>query len=434
MRATPRSEKRCGPTPDRAQYRNTLRELLLLNEDVADILPPDAISRDGFVNNKETLQLSPLLLEAYFDIAEKALNRCIVDPKSKPTIQNFQVELGAGINSKPCPDHLILGADSLLLNNADFVVTQPKLTKPFDFVPFAMRTKYRFIEGYAGNDTVRGWRGYDSIYHAVYACMRGTHGYAKGRAYETVPQGLLLRPAIPSAEIFGVDSTYGPRANFKIALRELPDHGRFRVTVQAAKYNDGLLLDPGTAPQPSDGANAIVWCDAKKSEPFTLKQAGIYQVDAYLANKEKASELLLTLGDKQVAGTLKQPAFLVARLPAGCAGCKCSPCRRQAFGSLGIHAARGNARDCPAVRRIREAFAPVRRPHGVPPGLRQYARARWSSDKPSRMKSSLALCLKGRCGISPIRMSKRTMSTTLPASAKLACATSTSMAGTCPDC
>ncbi len=40
-------------------------------------------------------------------------------------------------------------------------------------------------------------------------------------------------------------------------------------------------------------------------------------MDAYLANKEKASELLLTLGDKQVAGTLQQPAFLVARLPAG---------------------------------------------------------------------------------------------------------------------
>ncbi|MBL8188249.1 MAG: DUF1587 domain-containing protein, partial [Acidobacteria bacterium] len=34
-----------------AQYRNTLRELLLLEDDVADILPPDAISKDGFLNN-----------------------------------------------------------------------------------------------------------------------------------------------------------------------------------------------------------------------------------------------------------------------------------------------------------------------------------------------------------------------------------------------
>ncbi len=296
-----------------AQYRNTLRELLQLEEDLTDVLPPDAISRDGFVNNKETLQLSPLLLEAYLDIAEKALERSIVDPKSKPVIQHFRVELGAGINTKPCPDKLILGADSLLLNNADLVVTQPKLSKPFDFTPFVMRTKYRFIEGYQGNDTVRGWRNYDSIYHAVFADMRGNHGYPKGRAYETIPEGLLLRPAIPSAEIFGVDSTYGPRANFKIALRELPDHGLFRVTVTAAKYNDGLLLNPGVAAQKDDAKNAIV---SKEGKPVAIKEGGVYQVDVHLAGKEKP-ELSLKLGDRHFSGTLKQPAFLAVRLRAG---------------------------------------------------------------------------------------------------------------------
>ncbi len=300
-----------------AQYRNTLRELLLLDEDLTEVLPPDAISRDGFANNKETLQLSPLLLEAYLDIADKALQRCIVDPKSKPPIQNFRMDLGAGINAHPCPDSLILGADSLLLNNADFEVTQPKLAKPFDFNPFVMRTKYRFIEGYRGNDTVRGWRDFDSIYHAVYACMRGSHGYPKGRAYETVPQGLLLRPAIPSAEIFGVDSTYGPRANFKIAVRELPDHGRFRVTVTAARYNDGLLLDPGTAPQTGDGANVLVCRDNNMPLTINLERAGIYQVDVHTSQKNKPTELTLSLGDRQFTNALKQPAFLAVRLPAG---------------------------------------------------------------------------------------------------------------------
>ncbi|HTU17486.1 MAG TPA: DUF1592 domain-containing protein [Gemmataceae bacterium] len=300
-----------------AQYRNTLRELLLLEENLTEVLPPDAVSRDGFVNNKETLQLSPLLLEEYLEIAEKALQRSIVDPKTKPAIQNFRVELGAGVNAHPCSDKLILGADSLLLNNADFVVTQPRPAKPFDFDPFVMRTKYRFIEGYRGNDTVRGWREFDSIYHAVYACMRGAHGYPKGRAYETIPQGLLLRPAIPSAEIFGVDSTYGPRANFKIAVRELPDQGRFRVTVTGAKYNDGLLLDRGAASQPRDGANALVCGGAKPTQTIEIKQAGIYQVDVYTAHKNKTPELTLSLGERQFTGTLTQPAFLVVRLPAG---------------------------------------------------------------------------------------------------------------------
>ena len=163
-----------------AQYRNTLRELLLLDDDLTEALPPDAVSKDGFVNNKETLQLSPLLMEAYFEIAEEALNRSIVDPKSKPAIQNFRVDLGASINPEPFPEQLILGADSLLLDNKDFLVTQLTPNKPFPFEPFFMRTKYRFIEGYAGNDTVRGWREYDSIYHAVFACMRGSSGYPKG--------------------------------------------------------------------------------------------------------------------------------------------------------------------------------------------------------------------------------------------------------------
>ena len=120
-------------------------------------------------------------MEAYFEIAEKALNRAIVDPKSKPAIQNFRVDLGASVNPQPLPEKLILGADSLLLDNKDFLVTQLTPTKPFAFEPFFMRTKYRFIEGYAGNDTVRGWREYDSIYHAVFACMRGSNGYPKGK-------------------------------------------------------------------------------------------------------------------------------------------------------------------------------------------------------------------------------------------------------------
>jgi mono/diheme cytochrome c family protein len=273
-----------------SQYRNTLRELLLLDEDLTGGLPPDAVSKDGFVNNKDTLQLSPLLTESYFDIAEAALDRAIVDPTRKPSIQNFRVDLGAGINPAPLPEKLVLGADSMLLENPDFTVTQLVPTKPFPFQPVIMKTRYRFIEGYRGNDTVRGWRDYDSIYHAVYADMRGSKGYPKGDPYNTVPQGLLLRPAIPNDEIFGADGTYGPKANFKISLRELPEDGRFRVTVIAAKYNDGLLLDPGTTSQSgtasqngaaSQNANGIEWRDPKGPGTVTIPKAGVYQVDIY---------------------------------------------------------------------------------------------------------------------------------------------------------
>lgn len=267
-----------------AQYRNTLRDLLGLEDDVTDTVPPDAVSSDGFVNNKDTLQLSPLLLEAYLEIADKALSRSIVDPKSKPSIQNFRVDFGESINPQPLPEQLILGANSLLLENKDFTVTQLTAKKPFAFEPDFMRTKYRFIEGYAGNDTVRGWRDFDSIYHAVFACMRGSMGYPKGSAYSTVPGGLLLRPAIPNDELFEGDGTYGPKANFKISLRELPDHGRFRVTVMASKYNDGLLLDPGAVAQKAESGIAV---NLKAARNVTIPKPGVYQVDVYPAERGK---------------------------------------------------------------------------------------------------------------------------------------------------
>lgn len=262
-----------------AQYRNTLRELLLLDDDLTGGLPPDAVSRDGFLNNKDTLQLSPMLTEAYFEIAETALNRCVVDPTRKPRIQDFRMDLGAGINPAPLPEKMLLGADNMLLENPDFMVTQVTPVKPFAFEPMIMRTKWRFIEGYRGNDTVRGWRDFDSIYHAVFADMRGSRGYPKGNPYDIVPQGLLLRPAIPTDELFDGEGTYGPKANFKISVRELPDDGRFRVTVTAAKYDDGLLLDGGAAAQTGNG---IVWREPKSPGKVTIPKSGIYQVDAWV--------------------------------------------------------------------------------------------------------------------------------------------------------
>jgi hypothetical protein len=266
-----------------AQYRNTLHELLMLEDDLSDILPPDAVSKDGFLNNHERLELSPLLTETYFEIAEKALNRVIIDPKSNasgPSIQNFRLDFGSGINPSPVSERLVLGAGSTLLPTEDFTVTQLTVKKPFPFEPFFMRTKYRFIEGYQGNDTVRGWRDFDSIYHAVFADFRGSTGYPKGKAVGMVPEGLLLRPAIPNDGLFGTDGTYGPKANFKIAVRELPDDGRFRVTVTAAKYDDGLLLDKllDKGASPAEGPGIVVNGGFAK-----VRTPGIYQVDVYPA-------------------------------------------------------------------------------------------------------------------------------------------------------
>jgi hypothetical protein len=309
-----------------AQYRNTLRDLLGIMEDLTDSLPPDAMSKDGFTNNAQVLALSPLQVETYFDIADKALNQCMVDEAAKPEVQCFRMEFGAGINHTPCPDNLVLGALSELLPNTDFVVTEPKPDKSFDFTHKPMRVKYDFIEGYAGNDTVREWRKYDSIYHSVFACVRGTPGYPKGRAWQSVPGGMLLRPAIPSPEIFGESNTYGPMANFKISLRELPDEGNFRVTVKAAKYSDGLLLDKDTPPIDPGSATAIISDLATSAETtVTLPEEGVYQVDVHVA-PGKPQNFSLQIDDRHFSGQLDEPqdgatdfakAFLVVRLSKG---------------------------------------------------------------------------------------------------------------------
>lgn len=139
-----------------SQYRNTLRSLLGIEEDLTDILPPDGISKDGFANNGQVLGLSPLQMEYYFEIAEQALKLSIVDEKAKPTIQNFRVDIGKALNAAPCKDNLILGANSLLLENQDFEVHELAPAKPFPYEPFKMQRTFDFIEGYEGNGTVRG--------------------------------------------------------------------------------------------------------------------------------------------------------------------------------------------------------------------------------------------------------------------------------------
>ncbi len=318
-----------------SQYRNTMRTLLGLNENLSEILPPDGISKEGFANNGQVLGLSPLQMEYYFEIAEKSLDLCIVDEDSPPTIQNFRMDLGRNINADPCKDSLVLGANSLLLANSDFVVTELAPKKSFAFTPFEMKKSFDFIEGYVGNDTIRQWKHFDTIYHAVFACMRGTEGYPLGEPYQTVQNGLLLRPAIPSPEIFGESNTYGPMANFKISLRELPDHGDFNVTVKASRYDDGLLLENATPTNATAETSdvRIGTMDDAHSAAIRIETAGIYQLDVSCVMSEPAHLLRLSVGDREfsrqiasqhpkdasadVAAKEQYHAILLLRLPAG---------------------------------------------------------------------------------------------------------------------
>jgi hypothetical protein len=74
---------------NRAEYGNAIRDLLGLQVDATDFLPPDDSSR-GFDNQAGTLGLSPALLEAYLSAAGK-IGRLAVGNVTSPTQTMYRV-------------------------------------------------------------------------------------------------------------------------------------------------------------------------------------------------------------------------------------------------------------------------------------------------------------------------------------------------------
>lgn len=64
---------------NRAEYQNTMSDLLSLKSDYARDLPPDSLSEDGFRNDGASLQMSDLQLEFYLAAARKGLSKAIVN-------------------------------------------------------------------------------------------------------------------------------------------------------------------------------------------------------------------------------------------------------------------------------------------------------------------------------------------------------------------
>lgn len=58
------------------EYQHTMEDLLGLQIDFASELPPDPLSKDGFLNNGETLLMSGSQMETYVAVAQRALDKC----------------------------------------------------------------------------------------------------------------------------------------------------------------------------------------------------------------------------------------------------------------------------------------------------------------------------------------------------------------------
>ena len=283
-----------------AQYQNTLRDLLGVEDRLADVLPADGVSKEGFKNNKDTLLLTPQMMETYFEIADQALSLCLVDETKKPRIQCFRVELGTGVNKNPPPENVELEGPRIL-PRADYWVREVLPEKRFPFDPLAMQKKFRFIEGYRGNATVRGWMDFEGLHHSVFAAIIGkyTGGYNYGRSSHFVPEGLLLRPRSPET-----DTVRGPAPTFSMPMRELPASGMLQVTVEAARYDDGL--QPHTRVPESDSRMAVDIPGGKEAT-LVIPAAGVYQLDIVLDGPPGDDVITADIGERTFSRRLKPP-------------------------------------------------------------------------------------------------------------------------------
>ena len=63
---------------NKAEYENTIRDLLSVEVDLKDLLPPDTAT-NGFDNNAEALHVSSFLMEQYLESADRVLDAAIVN-------------------------------------------------------------------------------------------------------------------------------------------------------------------------------------------------------------------------------------------------------------------------------------------------------------------------------------------------------------------
>lgn len=75
---------------NRREYRNSVRDLLDLDIDIAALLPPDG--RTGnFDNMADALTVTPALMQAYVRAADKIARQAVGDPQAPPVMAKFDV-------------------------------------------------------------------------------------------------------------------------------------------------------------------------------------------------------------------------------------------------------------------------------------------------------------------------------------------------------
>ncbi|WP_200975850.1 DUF1592 domain-containing protein [Echinicola sp. 20G] len=253
------------------QYSNTLASLLNVPVNFGDVLPNDAKSEMGFSNNGQVLQISPLHVDYYKQIAREALDKAI-GPEEKPESTHYKITFGKGIG-KGKTAGMIGGYQSAPINSDDFVV---------EIIDGNGKVK-------VGKDSLSKAQ-LEEIKKNIGVGMRGSHA----DRYQVVDEGIILYSALPHKEVTP-KSWQGPSPNLKLLFRKnFPEEGDFEFRVKASKgyqwftQKEGFISLRNEQPAEKLASTIILKAEAAK-EKSNLVKKGIWMSPKELTKESKAT-------------------------------------------------------------------------------------------------------------------------------------------------
>ena len=129
---------------NRDEYQKTMTDLLGIEFNFAENLPPDSISKDGFKNNGMSLGMSPIQMEYYLKAARDALAEVIVEGEQPeahqialdPAHRKGKLNLGRAVRFQQDQAGLVLQIILFFLFHNRFSVENQTKSRSFHFFCF----------------------------------------------------------------------------------------------------------------------------------------------------------------------------------------------------------------------------------------------------------------------------------------------------------
>ena len=186
---------------NRTEYGNAVRDLIDLDLDVAELLPPDDES-NGFDNIADVLRLSPSLLEQYLSASRKISSLAMGDPSTLPVTQTFRIP----------PDR----------SQADHVEGLPLGTR--------------------GGILIRKTFPLDAEYDINVVLLRNVLGYMPGLEWPHKLEVSIDGDRVFLVPVGGADDNRMSDANFATAAEAIDQRTKIRLPLKAGPHSIGVAF------------------------------------------------------------------------------------------------------------------------------------------------------------------------------------------------